>query len=504
MAIPVRTRSQTPPFLTTNTIRAFVARIEKLSPLFLRRLQTRVSDSVFLVFPATQVFRAVAAFRLFLQEATQSRFARNVWLLAGGTALARAVTAGASPVLARIYSPADFGVFAVFFSMVTAAVVTASFNYDQAVLVPKDDEVAAGLVIWAFCVLLTNTALIALAVGFFATQIIHAVGAPGLRGYLWLLPISVFGGGAFYILNAWAIRTASFRSLSKRRIWQSVWQVLLQLTIPAITPGPLGLLLGDSVGRGAGSITLAREMAGYVKRHNLRLNFGMIRKAAGAYSRYPTYGLGALLLHISLSVMPPVLIMAHFGAVVTGAYSFTSLVVGIASNVIGSSIGQVYFNKAAVLARTEPAELLSLFGRTSALCAVIAAGPFACLALFGPTLFATVFGANWVQAGAFARLLAVPYFVIFVASPVFPVLALLQRQPWQLVIDGAGAALMIGLILTVARLHLGAQYAIAAYGISMTFTYLGLYIAAGLAILSRIRSQVESGSLTIQEEPQCR
>jgi O-antigen/teichoic acid export membrane protein len=441
--------------------------------------------------------------RALLYKFPKNAFVRNVGILAGGTTLARAIAAGVSPVLTRIYLPSDFGLLAVFFSVVTAAVTAAALNYDQAIPSPKNDEVAAGLVLWAFCLLLVNASLIALAVVLLPHELARMLGAPELQRYLWLVPVSVLGGGTFCILNSWAVRTASFNSLSKRRVWQALAQSLVQLLVPVIAPGPLGLLLGDSAGRAAGSATLLRELSIYLKRHNLRLSFGTARRASRMYSRYPTFGLLALILHVSLTVLPPLLLTAHFGSSVTGSYTLTSQVIGMGSSLIGLSVAQVYVNKAAVFVREEVSQLRSLFVRTSAVCAAIAAGPFLCLACFGPTIFRTFFGARWIQAGEFARILALPYFIMFVVGPVFPVLALLQRQPWQLGIDAVGAALMIGLILAAARLHLGPEYAVAGFGISMAVTYLCLYAAAALAIWSKIRSSVLTEQLVFHEEPQC-
>ena len=50
-------------------------------------------------------------------------FARGVLTLASGTALAQALLALAVPVLARLYTPADYGVLAVYASTLTVLVV---------------------------------------------------------------------------------------------------------------------------------------------------------------------------------------------------------------------------------------------------------------------------------------------------------------------------------------------------------------------------------------------
>lgn len=46
----------------------------------------------------------------------RSSFARNVAVLAGGTAVGQAIVVLASPILTRLYTPEDFGVLAVYTS----------------------------------------------------------------------------------------------------------------------------------------------------------------------------------------------------------------------------------------------------------------------------------------------------------------------------------------------------------------------------------------------------
>ena len=443
--------------------------------------------------------RAARGLRLRTMRMLKSRFVRHVAVLVGGTTVSRILLLAAAPILTRLYHPSDFGAFAVFFSMVTVAVMACAYNYEQSIVVPKEDQIAAGLVLWCFTLLLINVVLSAIAVAFFPSQLGRLLGAQSITHLLWLVPLSLLGGGTFYILNSWGIRMASFKSLSKRRIWQSGAQILVQVAVPIVQPGPLGLMLGDSVGRVAGSTTLLREMRGHLKQQAVRPNFRDGWTGARRYWKYPAYGLPALLLHTGLTTLPPLLLTRYFGLTVAGSYSLVNQAVGVGTSFIGLAIAQVYFHKAAALSHSDPSSMLTLFLKTSGICAAIALLPCACLGLFGPVLFKVVFGHAWIEAGQYGQLLAVPYFFVFVVGPVFPVLTILQRQNWQLLIDGAGLLLLFALILTIARLGLGARYAIGAYGIALSLTYCGLYGAAGLAVWKHrqiIRATPECASET--------
>src|SRR5690606_33042675 len=65
-----------------------------------------------------------------------SRF-RNVGILAAGTAVSQLIAFAVAPLLSRMYTPADFGLFGVFVSVVAMASVIVTLRLDLAVVVPE-------------------------------------------------------------------------------------------------------------------------------------------------------------------------------------------------------------------------------------------------------------------------------------------------------------------------------------------------------------------------------
>src|SRR5215475_12444492 len=72
----------------------------------------------------------------------RNRFAQSVSIIVGGTALAQALGLLASPILTRIYHPADFGALQVFISVMSLLTVAATGRYEIAVLLPEDEQSA--------------------------------------------------------------------------------------------------------------------------------------------------------------------------------------------------------------------------------------------------------------------------------------------------------------------------------------------------------------------------
>src|SRR5215469_8966744 len=85
-------------------------------------------------------------------------FARSVSLLAGGTAVGQSLIVLGAPLLTRLYSVTDFGYLQVYMSVMSFAVLGATLRYDQAVLLPERDELAADVVAVSLAaVILTTT-----------------------------------------------------------------------------------------------------------------------------------------------------------------------------------------------------------------------------------------------------------------------------------------------------------------------------------------------------------
>jgi O-antigen/teichoic acid export membrane protein len=66
----------------------------------------------------------------------KSRFARNVAVVSAGSAVGQGLLIVSAPVLTRLYTPADFGVLAVYVSILSILAVAATLRYEMAITLP--------------------------------------------------------------------------------------------------------------------------------------------------------------------------------------------------------------------------------------------------------------------------------------------------------------------------------------------------------------------------------
>ena len=83
---------------------------------------------------------------MLFQTKKESEFYKNVLTLMSGTLIAQALPFFTSPILSRIYSPENFGVYGLFTSIVGVTAVLATGRYELAIMLPKKETDARTIV----------------------------------------------------------------------------------------------------------------------------------------------------------------------------------------------------------------------------------------------------------------------------------------------------------------------------------------------------------------------
>src|SRR5690606_7842279 len=91
---------------------------------------------------------------------------RGASVLAAGTAAGQALILLAMPLVTRLYSPEDFGVLAVYASILALLVVVITLKFETAIVLAESDETAAQLLLLSLAVAAVVSALAGLGVLF--------------------------------------------------------------------------------------------------------------------------------------------------------------------------------------------------------------------------------------------------------------------------------------------------------------------------------------------------
>lgn len=343
----------------------------------------------------------------------RSKFISQVLTLVTGTALAQAAGIALSIPLARLYTPDDFGHFAIFTSITAFAAAIASLRYDVAIVLPKSDAVAkqvhrlARRCIFVISVL---TSLLCIAGSGWIGKTYHS---RILTICLFFSGISVYEVAELTNVQYWLTRKTDYKLIAQNRVIQTTGVAVLQLLFFFVFPSVVGLFLGTITGQ-----ALALFILLWKARKELRLdpseNIPPMRSLAARYRKMPLLnGPNALAEGLRNNGMS--LIVGLAGAGLLGQFNRAQTILQVPMGFITASVTQVFYQR---LSTAQPGEMTPLVRTVSKKLILFAIPIFALVFLLAPWLFVFFFGPQWDQAGYYARALTPWILVTVVTSPV--------------------------------------------------------------------------------------
>jgi len=411
------------------------------------------------------------------------RFARSVTLLAGGTALGQVITVLVSPILTRLYTPEDFGIFGVYASILGIVTVVASLRYEYALPLPEDDETAANILVLCFVLLFGMVMLSWFVIHGLGSQIVTWANVPGLQPYLWLIPLGMLGAGTYQILNYWAVRKRDFPRIARTRLSRGVARAALQVGMGFAHSGPLGLLLGQLAGETAGSTSLGLAAWRKDRAPFKTVSLQGIRQAGTRYRRFPLFSSLADLLEALGLQLPQIIFAAFYGAKVAGWFALSQRVIAAPLNMVVDAVAQVYFGEAARLPKDDPKAMRRLFLKLTGRLAITGGVPVAVICILAPWFFTLVFGPEWEMAGRYVQIMGVMFAVRFAIVPLFHTLNVLERQDLYFLWESVRLVLVVGSLLVVKTLGFSDIAGIVAYSLSMMTAYVVLWLITWKALV---------------------
>ncbi|GAA5229537.1 oligosaccharide flippase family protein [Arthrobacter cryoconiti] len=354
----------------------------------------------------------------------RSQFLRHVLTLLTGTVAAQVLVLVLTPVLSRLYSPRDYGLFSLYASLVATVTVVAALRYDMAIMLPRHDADAKVLKKGVTRLIIAISVGATLVCGIGSPLIARALGKPELAPWLWLVGLSIFTLGEISALTYWLNRRSNYKAIGINRVLQSGGTALAQLALALgkIT-GVGGLILGTLVGQGTALLTLrhkAREV-----RQGLDASEESIRGLFGRYRRMPLLnGPNALVDAVRTNGINLIIGVVYSGALL-GQFYMAWKLLEVPLALINGALAQVFFQRLSVMERGT----MFAFAKTSVYrSAVLGIIPFALIYWLSPWAFPVVLGAEWADAGNIARALVPWLFMSLITSPISTIFVVTETQ----------------------------------------------------------------------------
>lgn len=365
-------------------------------------------------------------FSRLVSQAKTSVFVKHALILVSGTAGAQLITIAAMPLLSRLYSPAEFGVWAIFLAVSSITATFVTLRYETTILLPKNDDDAFRLV-WVSGFLALGLGFLLVAVAMLLPDSFKkSLGIAVLGEHL---PIAILAGISTAMLaigNNWLNRGCAYGKMSMLRLVQSV-----ALAGTALLLGLYGVSSGLLFSQIFALLLASILMFWLLRNAIVFFSKNSIVVLAKNYSHTPKYLLPTALLDTITLQLPILLITAWFSSEMAGQFSMAWKILAIPSSLIGAAVGQVFLQK---FSSTWPNALAAkkLLYKTWFIFAATGLIPLILIILYGQDIFIFVLGKEWSEAGKIASVIAPMLYAILISSPTSGTFLVLGLQKYSL------------------------------------------------------------------------
>jgi O-antigen/teichoic acid export membrane protein len=396
-----------------------------------------------------------------------SEFNKNSLILFQGSAVAQILPILVTPILTRIYLPADFGVLAIFISINLILGIVSSAKYELSILLPKKDSNAVAICFLGMGLTSLVSIVVLVIIIFFRSNFSSFIEFD-YENYLYFLPISIWFYGFFNNLNFLCTRKKLYKEVAYANIFKSIVLCIIQLSFFLIVEGPLGLILGYVASQITVSLILLVAAKKYYK---FLFQIEHVKNVASRYIDFPKFSMPGSLVGTLAKEFLIILISFSYGNVVLGLFSMSQRILGGPVSLIGNSIGQVYFEQATKNLKDDKNNK-SLFLTTLLKLVLISGMIFIPLFFIVEDLFIFMLGTDWSDAGYYAKILIPFYAIRFISAPLSLTVSVYEKNIFNLIIN----IILLITSLIVVILNNSFETFLILFSVSMSLLYLSFVL----------------------------
>lgn len=380
-----------------------------------------------------------------LKNIKPSAAARDLSFLVGGTLLSQIISLSSYPIITRLYSPEQLGLFSIFISTLALIGAFANGNYHRAIMIADNLGSAVNLARLSQHINLVLVITVAL-----VSLLTYRITPYPLFNIL--LPISLFLFGLNESIIALANRQRFYKLMAQSRLIKSTVSIILKLTLAiGYLPSAFALITGEILGSIAAIIFLYKtksiqNITAIKIDVTSKIQF---RTLLLRYINFPKFELPSALVFTLSSHLPTFFIGYQYGHDVLGYYAITRLALDAPLHLVSTAVREVYFQRSAAAYR-EHGSCRNIFHITVAILFTTAATTCLLIQPYWEFLFTFVFGSDWSESGRYAGILSIMYLFKFVANPISSGFLIAEKQKellaWQL-------ALLCSVLLLLAGVY---------------------------------------------------
>lgn len=359
-----------------------------------------------------------------MKDLIKSDFTKNVIKHFSGTAGANLITIISLPILTRIYSPDDFGLFQLMLSTVLTFSVISSLKLELAVVIPKYNVVSNTVFKLALIVLLITTTIFTLLFFLLGELILSFLNAEKLSPYVLYISFGIFANGLFQLVQYVPIRKKEYSFLARTKIIQSGLSQSSSLTAGLLGANFLGLYLSMVAGLLLNVLLLLRKKKDLFSIPSKKRLLTVLKR----YKKFPLINTPMTFLNTAANELPVFMFTFYFGPEVVGFYMAANRLIKRPISMIGQSLSQVYFQSASEAYNKGGSYIIKLFRKTVFRMSLLVGFPLLVVVFWGPDLISLILGNEWRVSGVYMQILSFWLFFQLVNYTVGTTFLIIDKQ----------------------------------------------------------------------------
>lgn len=352
-----------------------------------------------------------------------------------------------SPIISRIYPPEEYGLFALYNSLVLNISLLVTLKYSEAIVlqnnVAKRNRVIGLCLFLIFC-----SALLTSAVFYFLGEFIGiALNDTRISGFLLIIPMAVVLSGVLEVLIGINITESRF---SVNGFSGFVLGAGSRLSAAAygffVGAQAKGIILGDLLGKLGAVLVVFFSLKNWgdrLKKIRVSISFPSLKATAIELRSFPLYFLPSNVLLIFSAHLPIYFFQYRYGAAVVGSFGMAIGVLEIFNRLVPYSVAPAFLRKVSEINQKTPELLPSKVYLFFLAMLSLSTGLFSVLAGWGQQIFSLLLGSNWAAAGSFGAALSISYSINFVSVALSEVYNVFGKQRLMLFVTIAGVVLRL-------------------------------------------------------------
>ena len=340
-------------------------------------------------------------------------FWRSLATVVTGTAIAQVIPILGSVVIARVYAPAEFGIFSAWLGLMLLLAVVITGRFEAALAIEEDGEPRRLGVLTTLL-----TACIGAIVAIAGVSLI-VLAAPDRFSHMPTTLIIAFVPAALVmavmqIWQSWAAAEGSYRKLSIMRITQASAITVAQIGAGMLYASATSLVLAYLLGAAVALVVslFIMPMGGFPAAQKI----ATVRRFWKNHRRFPQFSLPADAINAAAAQLPVLIVAQRFGTETAGLLAMAMRILGAPIGLLGKAVLDVFKRQASASYR-ERGECQQDYLQTFKILALMSLIFCSGMWVFGESLFALAFGDKWRGAGVIAVWLLPLFALRFIASP---------------------------------------------------------------------------------------